>query len=175
MLNLRYVDELISVRKDLHGGGVGAPKLKDGDREGAALNHACVVLLSATLQAYVSDIFLSCSNMVFKHSLQGKELENYKSTWSGWDNPNPSNILVLFRRLGADDIFYGLSWQGQSTKALKSNLDRLNQVRNCIAHGRDIMIDKKPLSLRLNQIERWRNVCGTFGEYFESHALDKFR
>lgn len=175
MLNLQSVDELIAARQNLHGGHVGAPViLADGNREGAALNRACVVLLSATLQAYVSDVFVSCSNKTFGRELQGEELSNYRATWNRWGNPNPANITQLFRRLGINDILDGLSWQRQSTKALKKNLDQLNQVRNRIAHGQELMVDGASFSLTLNRILRWRNVSEKFGEYFEGHALTKF-
>lgn len=58
-LSLALVDELIDARKNLHGGNAGAPRnLVDGQREGSALNRACVVMLSSALQAYVGDVFL---------------------------------------------------------------------------------------------------------------------
>lgn len=175
MLNLGLVDELISARKDLHGGNPGAPKkLNDGGLEGAAINRACVVLLSATLQEYVSEVFIRCSNKAFKRELQGLELKHYRATWDQWGNPNPANTIKLFRRLGVDDIFAGLSWQGQSTDTLKKNLDTINQVRNRIAHGGEISVNGIVSPLRLNHISRWREVSKTFGERFEVHALDKF-
>ena len=175
MLNLQSVDELISARQNLHGGQVGAPViLADGNREGAALNRACVVLLSATLQAHVSDVFISCSNRIFGRELRGQELTNYRATWNRWGNANSSNIIQLFRRLGVDDILDGLSWQRQSTKTLKQNLDQLNQVRNGIAHGQELRVDGNLFSLTLNRIQRWRNVSEKFGEFFEDHALEKF-
>ena len=174
-MNLASVDELIQARKDLHGGEAGAPiVLADGSQEGAALNRACVVLLSSTLQAYVADVFLKCSFKAFHRDLQGSELDNYRNTWNRWGNPNPKNITDLFRRLGVDDVFDHLSWQKQSTTTLKGNLDAINQVRNKIAHGEDITVNGDNFSLTLNRIERWRKVVGTFGEKFEPHALSFF-
>ena len=174
-MNLASIDELIHARRELHGGERGAPiKLDDGSREGAAINRACVVLLSATLQAYVSDVFLSCSNKAFGHDFQEQALENYRATWSRWGNASPANIVRLFRRLGVDDIFTGLSWQGQATNTLKRNLDTINQVRNRIAHGGEIRVNGANFSLTLNHIERWRRVSETFGQRFRPHALAKF-
>ena len=122
-MNLTSIDELIRARKELHGGRLGAPvTLDDGSREGAAINRACVVLLSATLQAYVSDVFISCSFKAFGYELQGQALKNYCATWSRWGNASSENIVRLFRRLGVDDIFTGLSWRGQATTTLKRNL-----------------------------------------------------
>lgn len=174
-MNLTSIDELINARRELHGGERGAPiKLKDGSREGAAINRACVVLLSATLQAYVSDVFLSCSNKAFGRDLEGQELKNYCATWSRWGNASPDNIVSLFRRLGVDDIFAGLSWGGQPTDKLKDNLDAINQVRNRIAHGGKITVNGANFSLTLNKIQRWRQISETFGQKFGPHALAKF-
>ena len=170
-LSLYALDEVISARRSLHGGTRGAPvKLTNGSREGDALNRACVVLLSSSLQSYVQDVFLDCSFRAFGRDLQGSALKNYKNTWSRWGNPNPSNIIILFRRLGIDDVFDGLSWQGQATPTLKENFDRINQIRNSIAHGGEIRVNNEPYSLQLNNITRWRNIAEQFGVRFETHA-----
>ncbi len=175
-INLTALNEVIAARKDLHGGTVGAPvKLEDGSKQGLALNKACVVLLSSTLQAFVEEVFLDCSNKAFGKNLAGDELKNYRATWSRWGNPSDKNITALFRRLGVDDVFTGLSWQGQGTPALKKNLDRINQVRNKIAHGSAITVDGSPFPLHLYQIEKWRNIADTFGGKFPGHAMDKIK
>ncbi len=175
-LSLTALDEVINARMSLHGGGRGAPiKLGDGSREGLALNKACVVLLSASLQSFVEDVFLTCSFKAFGRALLDDELKNYRATWSRWGNPNPSNVTTLFRRLGVDEVLSGLSWQKQSTTQLKRTLDAINQVRNCIAHGSDITIDKAEFPLHLAKIRRWRNTCEQFGARFEAHAEAKIR
>jgi hypothetical protein len=175
-LSLTALDEVINARISLHGGGRGAPaKLGDGSREGLALNKACVVLLSAALQSYVEDVFLICSFKAFGRTLIDDELKNYQATWSRWGNPNPGNITTLFRRLGVDDILAGLSWQKQSTAQVKNTLDAINQVRNCIAHGSDIKVNKKDFPLHLAHIRRWRNSCEQFGARFDDHAASKIK
>lgn len=176
-LSLRALDEVINARKNLHGGEAGAPvKLADGAREGEALNRACVVLLSASLQSFVEDCFIECSNKAFGHVLADAELKNYRNTWNRWGNPNPDNIVNLFRRLGVDDIFDGLSWQKQNTLSLRKNLNTINQIRNDIAHGAVALnVDGSEYSLRLSLISRWRNVAYQFGERFDTHALREIR
>lgn len=175
-LSLTALDEVINARVSLHGGGRGAPaKLGDGTREGLALNKACIVLLSAALQSYVEDVFLECSFKAFGRTLVNDELKNYRATWSRWGNPNPNNITTLFRRLGVDDVLEGLKWQKQSTLQLKNTLDAINQVRNCIAHGSDIKVDKKDFPLHLARIRRWRNTCDQFGARFGDHAKAKIK
>jgi hypothetical protein len=175
-LSLTLVDELIAARKNLHGGNRGAPRnLVDGQREGAALNRACVVMLSSALQAHVGDVFVTCSSRAFGRQLTEAELEKYNTTWGRWGNPSAQNISALFLRLGVLDVFDGLSWQGQSTTALKSNLDTINQVRNRIAHGKVLTVNGAPYSLRLSGISRWRNIAAQFGNRFENHAVGLIR
>lgn len=175
-LSLTLVDELIAARRNLHGGNPGAPRrLVDGSHEGRALNRACVVMLSSSLQAFVGDVFLACSEKAFGRALNDDERKAYVATWSRWGNPSDENIITLFRRLGVHDVFDGLSWQRQATDTLKSNLDRINQVRNRIAHGAEITIDGQPHALRLGNITRWRHIANTFGDRFEAHALGKIR
>ncbi|WP_321499297.1 hypothetical protein [Breoghania sp.] len=173
-LSLALVEELISARRNLHGGDRGAPRrLEDGNHEGRALNRACVVMLTSAMQAYVGEVFVACSEKAFGRVLTPDERKNYDSTWSRWGNPSDKNIINLFRRLGINDVFDGLSWQGQSTPTLKKNLDKMNQVRNCIAHGSVIAIDGAAFSLTLSWINRWKKVSESFGSRFEGHALGK--
>lgn len=175
-LSLTLINELTAARKTLHGGNVGAPRrLVDGNHEGAALNRACVVMLSSALQAFVGDVFLACSQKAFGRVLTAAEVKTYNATWNRWGNPSDTNITALFLRLGVTDVFDGLSWQGQSTKALKANLDVINQVRNKIAHGQPIQVNGSPYPLRLSGITRWRNIAEQFGNRFETHALAKIR
>lgn len=96
-IDLNSVDELIAARKELHGGERGAPlALTDGGHEGAALNRACVVMLSAALQAHVGEVFSSCSNKAFGRVLADDELKAYRGTWSRWEIQALSISLVCF-------------------------------------------------------------------------------
>ena len=170
-LNLSFIDEIIRARKRLHGGTRGAPiKLSDGSREGEALNKACVIALSSALQTYVEDVFQDCSNQRFGGPMAGDRLKNYRNTWKMWGNPNPDNIVALFRRIGIDDVLSGLSWPNKANSTLRKNLNTINQLRNKIAHGQEIMVDGKPYSLQLNNITRWRDMSDQFGRRFANHA-----
>lgn len=174
-LSLTAVDELIAARKGLHGGAQGAPRvLRDGSREGRAINQACVLMLSATLQSYVEDVFIECSEKAFSRQLQSSDLEKFRNSWKMWGNPSADNVTSLFNRLGVADVFEGLSWQRQSTQSLKTNLNTINQVRNRIAHAQEIRVDNRPYALRLSGITRWRNTIEQFGKRFSKHALAKF-
>lgn len=175
-LSLTSVDELIAARRSLHGGSRGAPKKGNGGQhEGAALNRACVVMLSSTLQAFVEDVFLECSEKAFGHAFSEPERKNYYETWNRWGNPNDQNITALFRRLGVDDVFSELSWSRQSTSDLKKNLKQINQIRNCISHGKPLKFEKSPFSLKFTKIQRWRDIAEQFGRRFPKQALSKIR
>ena len=132
-------------------------------------------MLSSALQAFVSDVFLACSQKAFGRVMTAAEIKAYHATWNRWGNPSDQNITALFLRLGVTDVFDGLSWQRQSTATLKKNLDTINQVRNRIAHGQPIQVDGSPYALRLSGIARWRNIAEQFGNRFEAHALSKIR
>lgn len=169
-LNLNSVDELIAVRQAQHGGGRGAPRANaDGTREGQALNRAVIVMTSATLQALCEDVFFELSQA--KLGLNADQLVAYRKLYAHWGNPSKENIRNQFRRLGAVDILNGLSWQRCSTDAVLGNLDRLNQLRNQIAHGRAVLtIANHDYPLSLAGARSYRNFVGQFGERFENHA-----
>ena len=85
-LSLVLVDELIAARRNLHGGNPGAPRrLDDRSHEGRALNRACVVMLSSSLQAFVGEVFLACSEKAFGRKLNGNERKDYIATVNGGD------------------------------------------------------------------------------------------
>lgn len=169
-INLSPVDELIAVRQAQHGGGRGAPRVNpDGTREGQALNRAVIVMTSATLQAFCEDVFFELSEA--KLGLNADQLTAYRKLYSQWGNPSKENIRNQFRRLGAVDILDGLSWQRCNTDAVLSNLDRLNQLRNQIAHGRQVLtIANRDYPLPLAAAQSYRNFVAQFGDRFENHA-----
>jgi hypothetical protein len=170
MINLGPVDELIAVRQAQHGGGRGAPPINaDGTREGQALNRAIVIMSSATLQAFCEDAFFELSET--KLALDADQLASYKKLYSQWGNPSKENIRKHFQRLGAVDVLAGLSWRGCRNKAVLRNLDRLNQLRNQIAHGRAVLsLAGRDYSLSLARARDQRNFALQFGTRFEANA-----
>jgi hypothetical protein len=173
-LNLVYVDEIIEMRREMHGGRRGAPYVRDdGSREGQALNRASVAMLTATLQGYCEDVFFETSTAVL--SMNDEQSRNYKDLYSRWGNPSSFNILTHFRRLGSPNIFAGLVWQKSSTETVKRKLDELNQLRNGVAHGREqLHIRGNAISLSLAVVYNYRNFVEQFGQRFQQHVNGVF-
>jgi hypothetical protein len=139
-LNLAAVDELIKLRQAQHGGSRGAPPIVGGIRVGAAVNKSCILMLSALLQGYVEDVFVQVSRRKFKTTLKtDDDLKIYRRTLFRWGNPSSENVTSLFRRLGIIDVFDGLSWQKMTATNIKSKLDKINELRNKIAHGQPLL------------------------------------
>lgn len=166
-LTLSAVDELISLRKGKPGKRL---LFQDGSPEGEAVIRSTVVMLSASLQVFVEEVFLETSILALGDFDTDEAVERYRSTWKRWGNPSAGNITNLFRRLGIDDVFDGLSWQNQATPTLKKNLNEINQVRNGVAHGGPLKLNGQPFTLSTARNERWRNVARTFGEKFPAHV-----
>ena len=167
-MQLIYVDRLLQIRRELHGGNRGAPPIEGGVRQGEELNKACVIMLSAALQAYIEDVFMDVSCEIIGINEDRKEI--YKKSWERWGNPSPSNIISLFRRIGIENVLGGLSWRRMSNRSLKENLEKLNIIRNQIAHGRQLRYKNEIFNLQTGQINRWRSICQNFGERFEPHV-----
>ena len=171
-INLHFVDELIAVRRDQHGGGRGAPSLQGGHRIGASINRSCIVMLSALLQSYVEEVFGEAARRTFPRlNVDDAHYERYWNQMKGWGNPSGANVKSLFLKIGIPDVFDGLSWQGTTTERIRTRLDELNQIRNQIAHGkRDLSLSGNRYSLSLARVQTYRNFAKNFGERFSEHV-----
>lgn len=167
-LTLGAVDELIAVRKWLHGGSRGAPPMSDGERVGAALNKSCILMLSALLQGYTEEVFLFAARRALKNLNSDNALQEFRNSFRRWGNPSPNNIQRLFARLGLIDVFDGLSWQKTSAQSIKKKLDEINRLRNMIAHGQ-----KLPRRVSLAQVKNLRSFAEQFGSRFGGHVWRK--
>jgi hypothetical protein len=125
--------------------------------------------LSAALQGFVEDVFEEASERKLGTMTPGASAK-YKKTWDRWGNPSDQNIIRLFQRLGVEDVFDGVSWQGQGTAALKSNLNHINQVRNRIAHNLPIKIDGKSVEVGYLKVYNWVKISKSFGTNFSAHV-----
>lgn len=174
-LNLTYVDELITVRKTLHGGSRGAPKkVADGSREGASINRSCVVLLSALLQSYVQEVFELAAKKALPNLVNDVVWNSYWKQMKSWGNPSADNTKTLFLKIGVHDVFEGLSWQKCDNALVRSRLNQLNHVRNSIAHGATVLrVNDTEYNLTLAKVETFRDFAEAFAARFEAHALGK--
>lgn len=169
-IEFAMIDELINARRNLHGGGQGAPvKLSDNDRQGAALNRSIVLMLSATLQGYVETVFLKRAKSKFR--LRGDDYTAFCKLHKRWGNPSVENINKQFGQIGIIDPLAGLSWQRCSNQTVRAKLTLLNALRNQLAHGaKKIKIDEQPYSLTLQKAINLRNFVEAFSERFERHV-----
>ena len=88
-----------------------------------------------------------------------------------WGNPSEENIRGLFLKIGAPDVFDGLSWRKRPTSEVRRKLNELNNVRNQIAHGsRQLRLNNQPYSLNLVRATEFRNFALQFGERFAPHV-----
>lgn len=170
-LDLHYVDELIAVREEQHGGQPGAPIMVNGYREGQSINRSCIVMLSALLQVYVEEVFIACSVEALPKLENAEAKEQYRLTFRHWGNPSAENVQRLFSRLAIGDVLEDLRWQKCTPRIVRNKLDDLNTIRNSIAHGvKDITVRNRPLSLTLARVKAYRSFVLTFSGHFETHA-----
>jgi hypothetical protein len=172
-LDLHYVNELIAVRQEQHGGGQGAPEIINGHRVGASINRSIVVMLSALLQSFVEEVFHETSVEFLEIDAAGQG--PYRKSFGRWGNPSDANIVALFLRLGVTDILHSLTWQRITNERIRSNLRQLNELRNQIAHGRrELRWNNQRYSLSLAEAVRLRNFVQTFADRFPRHVRDTF-
>lgn len=173
-LDLHYVNELIEVRENQHGGFPGAPEIINGHRVGASINRSCIVMLSALLQSFVEEVFQETSIAYLQIEEDGRAA--YRKSFSRWGNPSDQNIKLLFLRLGITDVLDDLGWHRITNDRIRANLRDLNHLRNQIAHGtRDLRFNQQRYSLSLAEVKRFRNFTWTFADRFPTHvrwALD---
>lgn len=168
-LDLDYVNELIAVRQEQHGGAPGAPEIINGHRVGQSINRSCIVMLSALLQSFVEEAFEEVSVQLL--GIEDEARQSYRKSFSRWGNPSDANIKTLFQRLGIVDVLENLSWQRITNDRIRSNLQQLNEIRNQIAHGRrDLRWQNRRYSLSLAEAVRLRNFVRTFSDRFPVHA-----
>lgn len=128
-------------------------------------------MLSALLQGHVEEVFVTCSEEMLPMLRAPMAVDKYRETFRRWGNPSSDNIDQLFLRLGLVKALDGLCWQKCTNEVLRTKLGEINSLRNQIAHGAaHLTLNKKPFSLRLEQVERYRNFIGKFGDVFEQHV-----
>ena len=168
-LDLHFVNELIEVRENQHGGYPGAPEIINGHRVGASINRSCIVMLSALLQSFVEEAFQEASVEFLDIAEVGRV--PYRKSFSRWGNPSDANIKSLFLRLGIADVLDELGWQRITNDRIRTNLQNLNHLRNQIAHGtRDLTLNGQRYSLSLAEVKRFRNFVWTFADRFPIHV-----
>ena len=154
---LQDVDELIMAHVAITGGGRGRP----GQRQGAAVTKAGVVLLAAATEAYVEELFEESAEFIF-HELSREELDKlFKNTSGRLNNADTHKIEMLYFNLGLAWALSEIRWKKYSNDTFRKDLNRLIEARNKIAHG------KNP-TVRLSMLRKWKNMIEQFAPRFES-------
>lgn len=112
-------------------------------REVHALNNAGIALLSGHLQGFIVDLYKEAAEALLNGNVQSVDAVVDAANTRG--NPNPQNIIKMFKTLGFEDVFSGVSWQRMSTQALKRKLTNFNEQRNRIVHGVNERVQKQTL------------------------------
>lgn len=169
--NLNNIVELRSAHVALTGGGRGAPAIANGQRQGAAITKAGVVMLSAAFEAFVEDLFDEALPYVFP-TLSAAQLQALMSQSSGkMNNADCAKIEWLYTFINLQDCLNGINWQKYSNATLKKNINQMVHIRNCIAHGGAITDKKKsntPFNLLLKNLKSWETMVRSFAPRFEA-------
>lgn len=106
-----------------------------------SLNQAAILLLSASLEAYIEDVFTEAAKKLLADKVQSVDtlIERALSTFS---NPHSDRIENLFASIGMPAVMSSLSWQKTSNVSVKRRLANYIKLRNQIAHGTQASIRK---------------------------------
>ena len=138
--------------------------------EGRILFEGALLLLSARLQSHVEEIFISSVKIKFLHIKTQGQLDQYwKQMVGNWGNPNHDNINKLFLRVGIFNLLEDYRCPNKTEKETRENLDKFNQARNRIAHGKSIT-DIKGIGLTQGGIWQVATFVREFGQGLEAHV-----
>jgi hypothetical protein len=110
-------------------------------REVEALNRASIVLLCAHLQGYVEELFGEAAEALLGSTVQDVKALVEEAT-SRFSNPHAYRIDRLFASIGLPRVTQGLAWQNCENETVKRKLTTYIELRNEIAHGKQITVRK---------------------------------
>ena len=160
-LALRLADttELIAIHVQLMGGTKGRPS-KALERKAAAIVRSGVVLLAASTEAFVEDLFEEAAVLVFPTASADELKALFKETTKRLNNASTHKVDMLYFNLGFPWVTGSVKWKKFSNDAFKKSLNKLVETRNQIAHG------KQP-RVTLPQLRSWKTMVEKFSEVFE--------
>lgn len=131
-----------------------------------ALNSAAIVLLSAHLQGFITDIFSEAAKFLIGERVEDIDALIEAAPVRG--NPNEQNITKLFASVGFIDALSGVSWQKMNNKSLRKKLKEFNELRNKVAHGKTVKVSKA-------KVESYKNVWANFARRFDAALKNRIK
>jgi hypothetical protein len=156
-VRLADLDEIVAAHEALTGGGRGRPAMK----QGAALTRAGVVLLAASMEAFVEDLFDESAELLYPHLTRDQMGKLRENTSEKLNNASVFKTNLLYLNLGIPWVLNSIRWQKFSTSTFQKALDKLVETRGQIAHGR------KP-GVQLPTLKRWRTMVEKYAEKLEA-------
>lgn len=156
--------ELIATHVHLVGGTPGRPS-RTIERKAAAVVRAGVVLLAASTEAFVEDLFEEAAALVFSSASADELKDLFKQTSKRLNNASTHKVDMLYFNLGFPWVTARVRWQKFSNASFKKSLNKLVETRNQIAHG------KQP-RVTLPQLRKWKTMVEMFDQVFEREIAD---
>ena len=137
---------------------------KTNRRSSVALYRAIFVLICAHLEAFVEELYTETAHRLLDDYVWRVQdlIDQALSTFS---NPQPYRINRLFVTIGFPNILKFVSWQGTNSKSVSKRLTGYVELRNSIAHGRSVSINKakvvgfmKFVKLFSRNLQHWVNT-----------------
>lgn len=154
---LKDVEELINSHVIVTGGGRGRPAM----RQGAAISRAGIVLLAASFEAFVEDLFEEAADIVYLGWTADERRAFIKQTSKRLNNADVFKTNYLYFNLGIPWVFNGIRWQKFSNPTLIREVNKLVDTRNQVAHG------GQP-TMRLASVRYWKRMIENLAPRFEA-------
>ena len=138
-------DELIHARDAICPAGAGRP----AQRRGAAVIRSSVVLLAASFEAYVEEVYDAAVDLIFAGASQADRDQLKEDTSRRLNIASVFKVNRLFFNIGIPWIMQHnqVHWQKFSNQSVRDTLDELVRTRNRIAHGNLVSV-RKPTAVK---------------------------
>ena len=156
-------DELIEARDAICPDGAGRP----AKRRGAAVVRSSVVLLAASFEAYVEEVYESAVDLLFAAAPPADRKKLKDDTSGRLNNATVFKVNRLFFNIGIPWIMHNqrVRWQKFTNQSVRDALDGMVNARNSIAHGEVISV-RKPTAVR------WRGFVERLADRIDSIVGD---
>lgn len=149
---LKDFDEVIEARNSICPAGAGRP----ANRRGQAVVRSSVVLLSASFEAYVEEVFDAAVGLIYTRATAADRQQLKEDTSGRLNNASVFKVNRLFFNIGIPWImsYAQVCWQKFPNDRVREELGELIKARNNIAHGEDITVPKPRATKWRGLVER---------------------